>query len=514
MHCLSRFPRGRAAVALAFLVAVAPPAASATRDSRLADAVERQDRAAVATLLKARPDVNAVNAPQPDGATALQWAAHWDDRETVGALLRAGAKVNAANDHGVTALALATENRSSAIVEMLLGAGANPNSAVSTGETVLMTAARTGSVPIVQALLAGGANVNATESLHAQNALMWATAQQHAEVVRLLIAGGADVHARSRVRRRTVQVADRYGDQNSVRGVTEVDLGGFTPLLFAARVGDVESAAHLLDAGADVNDPAPYGASVLVVATHSGHGRVARLLLDRGADPNAAAAGYTALHAAVLRSDLQLVNALLARGARPDVPLAKGTPSRYYSKDYAFNENLVGATPYWLAARYGEPEIMGALAGAGADPRFAMKDGTTALIAAIVPTRGLGTFRAGDRRERYQGPADVAAKGQGEDEALTLATAKRALELGADVNAATQAGDTALHIASGLAANTVVQLLAEHGALLDQKNKRGLTPLGVATAQAPRAQVAVGYFALPDDRTATASLLRQLGAKD
>ena len=397
---------------------------------------------------------------------------------------------------------------------MLLTAGANPNSAVSTGETVLMTAARTGSVPIVQALLASGANVNASESLHAQNALMWAIAQQHAEVVRLLIAGGADVHARSRVRppdrsgRRSLRRSEQRPRRHRGRS------GGFTPLLFAARVGDVESAAHLVDAGADVNDRLRTAASVLVVAAHSGHGRVARLLLDRGADPNVAGAGYTALHAAVLRSDLQLVNALLARGAHPDVPLAKGTPSRYYSKDYAFNENLVGATPYRLAARYGEPEIMRALAGAGADPRFAMKDGTTALIAAIVPTRGLGTFRAGDRRERYQGPADVAAKGEGEDEALTLATAKRALELGADVNAATQAGDTALHIASGLAANTVVQLLVEQGALLDQKNKRGLTPLGVATAVAPRAQVAVGYFALPDDRTATAALLRKLGAKE
>ena len=514
MHGRSVFHHCRGSLALALLVAVPPPAMAANRDSRLADAVERQDRQAIATLLKARPDVNAVNAPQADGATALQWAAHWDDRDTVDALLRAGANVNAANDHGVTPLALATENRSSTIVEMLLNAGANPNSAVSTGESVLMTAARTGSVPIAQALMARGANVNAAESLHAQTALMWATAQQHADVVRLLIAGGADVHARSRVRRRTVQVADRYGDQNSVRGVTEVDLGGFTPLLFAARVGDVESAGHLLDAGADVNDLAPYGASVLVVAAHSGHSAVARELLERGADPNAAGAGYTALHAAVLRGDLQLVNALLARGARADVSLAKGTPSRYYSKDYAFNESLLGATPFWLAARFGEPEIMSALAAAGANPRFAMKDGTTALIMAIIPTRGLGTFRAGDRRERYQGPADVAAKGQGEDEAITFATAKRALELGADVNAATQTGDTALHVASGLAANTVVQLLAEHGAMLDQKNTRGLTPLAVATSQAPRSQVAVGYFSLPDDRTATAALLRKLGAKE
>ena len=128
---------------------------------------------------------------------------------------------------------------------------------------------------------------------------------------------------------------------------------------------------------------------------------------------NVADAGYTALHAAILRGDLPLVRVLVARGADPNVVLAKGTPSRYYSKDYAFNENLVGASPLWLAARFGEPEMMRALVAGGADPRWTMKDGTTTLMSAIVPTRGLGTFRAGDRRERYQGPADVAAKGEG-----------------------------------------------------------------------------------------------------
>jgi ankyrin repeat protein len=493
------------------LLALVCPAVSAAQDARLADAVERRDPSLVASLLSGRVDVNR---RQPDGATALHWAAHWDDADIVRALVGARAIVDAANDHGVTPLALAAENRSLAVVELLLGAGANPNAAVSTGETVLMTAARTGSAPIVQALIARGAKVDAVEPLHAQTALMWAAAQRHPEIVRLLIAAGANIHARSNTRRRTVQVADRYGDQNSVRGVIELDLGGFTPLLFAARSGDAASAAHLIAAGANVNDTAPAGHGALVVAIHSGHGAVARLLLDHGADANAAGAGYTALHAAVLRGDLQTVSVLLTHRASADAVLAKGTPSRYYSKDYAFNQSLVGATPFWLAARYGEPEIMSALAAAGANPRFVMKDGTTALMASIVPTRGLGTFRAGDRRERYQGPADVAAKGDGEDEAITLATAKRAIELGADVNATTVAGETALHQAAGLAANSVVQLLADHGAQLEVKNKRGQTPLAIATTPTAKTQIAAGYFTLPDDRRATAELLRKLGAKE
>jgi ankyrin repeat protein len=363
----------------------------------------------------------------------------------------------------------------------------------------------------MSALIARGADVNATEPSHGQTALMWAVSRQRDAIVQKLIAAGADVHARSRVRRRTVQLATRYGDQNSVRGVTEIDLGGFTPLLFAARAGNVESAAHLLAAGADLNVVAPNGASALVVAAHSGNGPVAAYLVERGADVNLAEAGYTALHAAILLGDLPLVRALVARGADPNASLAKGTPSRYYSKDYAFNENLVGATPIWLAARFGEPEMMRALAAGGADPHRTMKDGTTVLMSAILPTRGVGTFRAGDRRERYQGPADVAAKGEGEDEEITVRTVTAALEIGADANAVNNEGDTALHLAAGLALNKVVQLLVDRGARLDVKNKRELTPLGMATTNQLRGPLGVFGLTL-EERKPTADLLRRLGA--
>ena len=479
-------------------------------EHRVADAAERQDRAAVEKLLKQGADVNA---PQPDGATALQWASHWDDLDAVEQLLRAGADVNAANDHRVTALALACENRSVKIVERLLKAGANANATISSGETVLMTASRTGHLGVAEALLAHGANVNASEPSHNQTALMWAVAEQHPDIVRTLIEHRADIQARSRVRRRTVQTGDRYGDQNTIKEVAQVDLGGFTPLLFAARVGDIASAEHLLRAGADVNDRAPNGASVLVLAAHSGHGPVAELLLDKGADPNAAGAGYSALHAAVLRGDLDLAKALLAHGANPRAQLTKGTASRYYSKDYAFNEALVGATPQWLAARYGDSEMMRVLAAGGADARFTMADGTTTLMAAIVATRGFGAFRAGDRRERYQGPADVSAKADGEDERITFETVKRAVELGADVRAVNKAGDTALHTAASLGLNSVVQLLADSGADLEAKNNRGQTPLAAITARSSRAPAAQ-YAGAADESTSTADLLRKLGAKE
>jgi ankyrin repeat protein len=482
--------------------------AAAAADHRLADAVERRDARSVDTLLARKVEINA---PQPDGASALHWAAHYDDLALVRRLIAAGANANAANDHGVTPLALACQNGSAAITTALLAAGARPNAASTSGETPLMIAVRAGAVDIVDALLVRGADVNVAEPSHGQTALMWAVSRGHDRIVQRLLAAGADVKARSRVRRRTVQLNTRYGDQNTVRGVTEMDLGGFTPLLFAARSGTVESATHLLTAGANANDEAPGGMSALVIAAHSGNGGVAAYLVERGADVNAADAGYTALHAAILRGDLPLVRALVARGADPNTPLAKGTPSRYYSKDYAFNENLVGATPIWLAARFGEPDMMRALAAAGADLRGTMKDGTTVLMSTILPTRGLGTFRAGDRRERYQGPADVAAKGEGEDEAITVGAVAAALDLGADVNAVNNDGDTALHLAAALALNKVVQLLVDRGAKLDIKNKRELTPLGMATSTQLRGPL--GLFGLTlEERKPTADLLRQLGA--
>jgi ankyrin len=500
----------RLRLACALLLAAAGVAA-APRDHRLADAAEQRDWRTFDRLLKSGGDLRA---PQPDGATALHWATYWEQKTAVDALLAGGADVNAANDNGVTPLALACENKNDALVERLLAARANPNAATVAGETVLMTAARGGSATAVNALLARGANPNAAEPVHQQTALMWAISERHAAVVQLLVQHGADVRARTRVRRRTVQLNTRYSDQKSVRGVTETDLGGFTPLLFAARVGDIESARVLLAAGADLNDTTPNKLSALVVAAHSGNGAFAAFLVDRGANVNADGGGYTALHAAILRGDAALVKTLVAHGADVRAALKNGTPSRYYSKDYAFNEDLVGATPVWLAARFGEPEMIRTLAAAGADVTGALPDGTTPLMTAIVPTRGLGTFRAGDRRERYQGPNDVAVKADGEDEAITIEVVKCLLDLGTNINATNQTGDTALHIAAGLAANRVVQFLVEHGADLQAKNKNGQTPLGVATSAPGRDARLYYFFVGADERKSTAELLRKLGASD
>lgn len=442
------------------LLALAGLGGAAAQDARLIDAARTADAARVTALLEQGASANA---RQADGATALHWAAHWDDAAMAGALVRAGAAVDAANDFGATPLWLAAFNGSATMVAALLSAGADANAALPSGETVLMTASRTGSAKAVRLLASRGADVNAREQSRGQTALMWAVAQQHPDVVEALVALGADVHARSSPRPRRIHT--RTAGFNPA-GVVDVVQGGNTPLLFAARQGGLDIAWRLVAAGADVNDAAASGTSALVVAAHSGHTALAAFLLEQGADPNAAEAGYSALHVATLRGDETLAAALLARGADPNAPIRRGSPGRRNSPDYVLEHDVVGATPFWLAAHFAEPGIMRALAAHGADPRVALPDGgATPLMAAVAA-----------RRRREPGLAPNPA----EDERLVLAAAKAAIDAGGDVNAADTAGNTALHTAASRRLDTVVGLLADRGADLHAPNHEGQTPLDAA----------------------------------
>ncbi len=452
------------AVLLATVLAGAnAPAAAA--DLRLKEAVRGGDHDALRALIADDADVNA---PEADGATPLHWAVRRDDPESVDLLIGAGADVDAANDYGVTPLALACINRSAPLVERLLAAGADPDAATTMGETALMTCSRTGNADAVAALLEHGAsNANAREASRGQTALMWAVAGGHADVVRLLLAHGADVHARTRTRSLLVSVGGR-GDERA----RNLPLGGFTPLLFAARHGEVESARLLLDAGADVNGTAPDGASALVVASFSGHGALAAFLLERDADPDAAGAGYAALHTAVLRADAPLVETLLAHGADPDIRMTGGSRVPRATHWWILPASLAGATPFLLAAKYADVGIMRILADAGANPLLPLRDGTTPLMMAAGARWSNGEIDRHDRRV----PPEV-AEALHADEQPNLEATRLALSLGADVNARNDAGDTALHSAVFKAWPGVVQLLVDHGGDLQAMNERQRTPL-------------------------------------
>jgi uncharacterized protein len=435
--------------------------AASAADSRLADAAKKDDRKAVRELIEQRVDVNA---PQVDGTTALHWAAFQDDLETAGILLKAGASANAANRYGVTPLSLACTNGNGAMVELLLNAGADPNLALPGGETPLMTAARTGKVEAVRALLAKGANVEAKES-RGQTAIVWAAAEGNVEAAEALIAAGANFKVRL----------------NS----------GFSPYLIAVREGQSRMVRALLKAGVDVNDtiqPVPggrgqggtkaarVGDSALHLAVTNAHYELASFLLDAGADPNAIGPGYTALHifpsvrkagggdndpspdGSGAMTSLELIKKLKEKGANLDARMTRRVNFGLTSL------NTLGATPFCLAARTADAELMRFLASLGADPKIPTADGATPLIVAA----GLGTRSPGEDA--------------GTDSEVVEAVAA-AIALGNDPNAVDKNGETAMHGAAYKNVGDAVRYLAAHGAspeVWNRPNKQGWTPLTIA----------------------------------
>ena len=494
--------------------AQARPLGLETDDVPIIAAVKSEDLDAVAALLGEATDVDAT---QPDGATALHWAAFRDNLAIADLLIDAGADVGAANELGATALWLAADNGSALMVERLLAAGARPNVALPEGETPIMTASRTGSVEAVRALLAAGADVNATEDTRGQTALMWAVAQGHHAVVATLIDHGAAVTARSKARPRLMH-ADNTNASQYDQGMMW-NRGGFTPLLFAARHGDIESAKLLLGAGAGVDDAAPTGATPLVVAAHSGQAEFAVFLLDQGADPDAIDAGYTALHAATLRGEERLVEALLKHGAEPDLRLVSGTPLRRTSQDWAFNPALVSATPYWLAAYFREPNIMRDLVAAGADPRLTTRELWRPVFeraGGVGAPHNAGGF-VPPLLAALRGPANKgrfflgSAGDPNEEEQKVLEAVRVAVEFGADPNQTDARGGAALHAAAQLNFTAVVRLLVEQSADLNLENGSGRTPLQLAIgAAAGRERSSILADRAPDGNTA--DVLRELGA--
>ena len=480
-------------------------AAAPAADLRLVEAMAERDTARMRVLLADEGlDVNAARA---DGATALLWAAHWDDGAAVELLLGAGADVNAADDHGVTPLARACENASTSMVERLLAAGANPNAAQVNGLTPLMTAARTGSLEVVEALLARGADVDAATAATHETALMWAVAGRHRDVVRALVARGADVHPQPRQ--------------------------AFSPLIAAARNGDVETARVLLAAGARVDDRGSDGAHPLAYAVIVGQSAFAHFLLEQGADANGAVDGVTALHAAAgpvatwlkawnrkhgaragrlaLDERLPLVNALLARGADPNARMtASDVTEQGFVRNGAYDTfatgtgDVAGATPLWVAAFATNPgpgrmrngwsthsstgDVLRRLLAAGAQPEIRSNDGTTPMMAA-----------AGCGRWGHWTNTPRASRQPMAEEAIGLLIAA-----GVDVNAANEGDFTALHCAAFSGLNELVRLLVERGADIDARDWRGRTAYRLAEG----AKQSFHYQEWPE----VAALLAALGA--
>lgn len=478
----------------------------------IVSAAKQQDKATLRVLLKSKSDVNV---PEQDGSTALHWASHWDDLESVELLLKAGANVNAKNEYDVTPLDLAVENSSAPMVARLLKAGANVNLATVTGETPLMTAVRAGNVPVVKALIAAGANVNAQGGGRQQTALMWAVDEHAHDLVQELLAHKADPNVRSEARPeyvtfsrgnpqggRLTGLADQTLESDGSRpGLRWIKKGGMTALMIAARDGDLDSSKLLLASGAHINDTDPIGSTPLMLAIRNDRTPLALFLIDKGADPNIDAAGHVALHFAVARMNHEVVRSLLDHGSKVNVRVTKGEPDPDGNRRFnQLPEYLLGATPFLLATALNDSDMMLALVKAGADVSIPMADGTTTVMASMGVFPGVFTFIPFEKVPQGGANGDNTAYFQRKklfSEEKVLSTMKLVVELGGEVNGARGAlttyhvgnsrtlvgrdvGDTALHIATADKYPTVVEFLVSKGAKMDVRDKRGLTPMGIA----------------------------------
>ena len=451
-------------ITLALCLALLRTVSSAfAAESDIADAAERADWTSLTMMLANGAEVKVA---QVDGMTALHWAAWHDNAEAAGLLIKGGADVKAANNYGVTPLSIACSSGNAVIIGQLLEAGVDVNTAQPDGETPLMIAAKTGRLEAVTLLLHHKADVNAKER-SGQTAIMWAAAEGHADVVEALIKADADFETRLK--------------------------SGFNTLYFAVREGRQSVVDVLLAAGADINSVmAPetkgprvprQGTSPLLLAVENGHFELTAHLLERGADANDQRSGFTALH--VLSwvrkpnfgddvdgdpppigsgnmTSLELVRELVKHGADVNARLEKGRSGKG-------RLNQTAATPFLLAADTADIPYMKLLLELGADPSIPNSDHCPPLLAAA----GIGTMAPGEEAGT-------------EDEAL--AAVQLLLELGADINAADDNGETAMHGAAYKNLPKMVRFLADHGAdisVWNKKNKYGWTPLLIAEGFRP-----------------------------
>jgi uncharacterized protein len=484
------------ALALGSCVAFILPAAEL---ARIADAAKEGRTSQVRDLIKQRADVNLA---QPDGMTALHWAARNDDLELAQMLIAAGARAKFIDRYGTSPLTLAAVNGSPRMLELLLKAGADVNVSLPEGETVLMTAARTGNPAAIKVLLAYHPDVNAKEKTLGETALMWAAAENHAEAVKALVSADASINAKS-----TVLSLAPFQWVTSGMVSTTLPRGGWTPLMFAARQSAIDAARALAESNADLNATDPDGATALSIAIINGHFDLAKMLVEKGANPNVSDdSGMAALYAAVdmhtlsamlsrpapkltdETSALDLIKILLAHGADPNQRLKKPIIGRHHNTgDASLAE---GTTPLMRAAKANDIPAMKLLLDAGANPFLTQKDYTNVIMIAAAGGAQAGSYSLA-----------LPVTEEGAIQAIQLCLAR-----GVDVNAFNSNGLTALHRAAARGADKVVKFLIEQGARADIRSKANLTALDMALGKGG------GRGGAPATvHESTAALIRQFG---
>jgi ankyrin repeat protein len=469
---LKKAARAGLAAALLAFGAQAPVWAAGT----LIDAAKANDGAGALALVKDKADVNAA---ETDGTTALHYAVFHDDVALVESLLKAGAKASVANKYGSTPLLEAAVRGNPVVIEKLLKAGADANVGNGDGQTALLIISRTSNVAAAKVLISHGANVNVTEQWHEQTPLMWAAAESQPAMVKLLLDHGAKVDARSHLNRWSRMVTAEPRAQMR-------EVGGFTPLLYAARQGCLECVKLLVAAHADVNLPDPEGVSPLLMATTNFHFDVGAFLITKKANVNSWDwFGRTPLWAAVdlntiphggrpdrpsldNTTSVKMIEILLDAGANPNVQLKLFPPYRAVGPDRGADMMLtMGSTPLLRAAKAGDVAAVRLLLEHGANPNLANIYGDTPIMAAA----GLGSNEI-DTRGRFKTQPDQ------------VACIDLLVKAGADINAQDRNGQTALHGAALFGYNDVIKDLVAHNANVNAKDSKGMTPLDSAMGRA------------------------------
>ena len=543
-------------------------------------ASRRGENEMVRMLLAAGANVRATT--RLGNYTPLLLASQGGHAAAIDALVAAGADVKGTTAAGVTTLMLASASGQVAAVKALIAHGADVNAVEPTrGETAIMFAAAHKRAEVVRALIAAKANVNAATKVVSLRAAPPSPEEEaYLAAVAAGRAGGPGAGRRgepgaaqgpsagpAQPRQAATPAAAREaqgrpedpraaapasanatppaadqgggggggGRRGGGRGATGIagvsrpytyaelinGQGGLTPLLFAARQGDVESVKAILDAGAPIDTPSGGdGTTPLLMAVINGHLDLAGLLLDRGANPSLTSDnGVTPLFAALNvqwapralypqpRTYLQqkltyldFMKRLLDKGVDPNVRLLK----KVWYQEYNFpllGVDEIGATPFWRAAYAADVDAMKLLIAHGADPN----------IPTIKPAGRPRTGDAGGREtiEDVSGlppvpiagpgiPPLQAAAGAGYGEGFAgnshrtapggfLPAVKYLVdELKADVNGRDHEGNTALHHAAARGDVPMIEFLVAKGADVKALNRAGETTADMANSPVSR----------------------------